>query len=101
MITPIGSYVLIKPTVIEERTMHSGLIIPRGALAKEAQTRTGTVVALGDGLQIDGSTTPFFTAIGDTVVFGKFAGLRLTLVDTEYILMREDSILAVDDEGNN
>jgi chaperonin GroES len=86
-IKPLADRVLVKPLEAETTTA-SGLIIPDSA--KEKQQK-GTVIAIGPGTKDE----PITVKIGDTVLFGKYAGTELVLEDTEYLIMRETDILAI------
>ncbi|MDV7187063.1 co-chaperone GroES [Lutibacter sp. TH_r2] len=86
-IKPLADRVLIEP-VAAETTTASGLIIPDSA--KEKQQK-GTVVAVGNGTKDE----PMTVKIGDTVLYGKYAGTELILEGTEYLIMREADILAI------
>lgn len=86
-IKPLADRVLVKP-LPAEKTTASGLIIPDSA--KEKQQK-GTVIAIGKGLKDE----PMTVNIGDTVLFGKYAGTELVVDSTEYLIMRESDILAI------
>ena len=86
-IKPLSDRVLVKPLPAEKMTA-SGLIIPDSA--KEKQQK-GTVIAIGNGLKDE----PMTVKIGDTVLFGKYAGTELVVDGTEYLIMRESDILAI------
>ncbi len=86
-IKPLADRVLIKPLEAETTTA-SGLIIPDSA--KEKQQK-GTVIAVGNGTKDEKMTVK----VGDTVLFGKYAGTELVLEDVEYLIMREADILAI------
>lgn len=86
-IKPLADRVLVKPLEAETTTA-SGLIIPDSA--KEKQQK-GTVIAIGPGTKDE----PITVKVGDTVLFGKYAGTELVLEDTEYLIMREADILAI------
>lgn len=86
-IKPLADRVLIEPAAAETTTA-SGLIIPDSA--KEKQQK-GTVVAVGNGTKDE----PMTVKIGDTVLYGKYAGTELILEGTEYLIMREADILAI------
>ncbi|PKP14459.1 MAG: co-chaperone GroES [Bacteroidetes bacterium HGW-Bacteroidetes-3] len=86
-IKPLSDRVLVKP-LPAEKTTASGLIIPDSA--KEKQQK-GTVIAIGNGLKDE----PMTVKIGDTVLFGKYAGTELVVDGTEYLIMRESDILAI------
>jgi chaperonin GroES len=86
-IKPLADRVLVKP-LPAEKTTASGLIIPDSA--KEKQQK-GTVIAIGNGLKDE----PMTVKVGDTVLFGKYAGTELVVDSTEYLIMREADILAI------
>ena len=86
-IKPLGDRVVLKPLEAETTTA-SGLIIPDSA--KEKQQK-GTVVAVGNGTKDE----PMTVKVGDTVLYGKYAGTELILEGTEYLIMRESDILAI------
>ena len=86
-IKPLADRVLVQPEAAEEKTA-SGIIIPD--TAKEKPMR-GTVVAVGNG-KVD---EPLTVRVGDTVLYGKYAGTELTVNDTDYLIMRETDIFAI------
>ena len=86
-IKPLADRVLLKP-VEAETTTASGLIIPDSA--KEKQQK-GTVLAVGNGTKDE----PMIVKVGDTLLYGKYAGTELVLEGTEYLIMREADILAI------
>ncbi|HTO36006.1 MAG: co-chaperone GroES [Flavobacteriaceae bacterium] len=86
-IKPLSDRVLVEPAKAETTTA-SGIIIPD--TAKEKPQR-GTVVAVGNGKKDHAMTVK----IGDTVLYGKFAGTELKFDGKEYLIMREDDILAI------
>ena len=86
-IKPLSDRVLIEPVAAETKTA-SGIFIPDTAKEKPQQ---GTVVAVGNGTKDHTMTVK----IGDTVLYGKYAGTELKLEGTDYLIMREDDILAV------
>lgn len=86
-IQPLSDRVLIEPTAAEQKTA-SGLYIPDTAKEKPQQ---GTVVAVGKGKKDHEMTVK----VGDTVLYGKYSGTELKLDGTDYLMMREDDILAI------
>ncbi|WP_408582875.1 co-chaperone GroES [Myroides odoratimimus] len=86
-IKPLADRVLIEPLPAETKTA-SGLFIPD--TAKEKPQR-GTVVAVGN----DTKDHEMTVKVGDTVLYGKYAGTELKLEGTDYLIMREDDILAI------
>ena len=86
-IKPLADRVLVEPAAAETKTA-SGLIIPDNAKEKPQK---GTVVAIGTGTKDE----PLTVKIGDTVLYGKYAGTELKLEGTDYLMMRESDILAI------
>lgn len=79
--------VLIEPLQAETKTA-SGIIIPDNAKEKPQK---GTVVAVGPGTKDEKMTVK----VGDTVLYGKYAGTEIKLDGTDYLMMRESDILAI------
>ena len=86
-ITPLHDRVIVKPAAAEEKTA-GGIIIPDTAKEKPQK---GTVVAVGNGTKDHQMTVK----VGDTVLYGKYAGTELKLEGKDYLIMREDDILAI------
>ena len=86
-IQPLADRVLVEPAAAEEKTAF-GIIIPD--TAKEKPQR-GTVVAAGPGKKDE----PVTVKIGDTVLYGKYAGTELVIEGEDLLIMRESDILAV------
>jgi chaperonin GroES len=84
---PINDRVVVKPAKAEEKTA-GGIIIPD--TAKEKPQR-GEVVAVGPGK--DGNLMT--VAVGDTVLYGKYAGQEMSYEGNDYLIMREDDILVI------
>ena len=86
-IKPLADRVLIKPTAPEEKTA-SGIIIPDSAKEKPLK---GSVVAVGNGTKDE----EMVLKVGDTVLYGKYAGTELEVEGTKYLIMRQSDVLAV------
>lgn len=86
-IKPLADRVLIEPVAAETQTA-SGIYIPDTAKEKPQK---GTVIAVGNGTK-DNPTT---VKVGDTVLYGKYSGTELKLEGTDYLIMREEDILAI------
>ncbi|MBK8704393.1 MAG: co-chaperone GroES [Saprospiraceae bacterium] len=84
---PIGDRVVVKPAPAEEKTK-GGIIIPD--TAKETPLK-GEVVAVGPGKEGNALTVK----VGNTVLYGKYAGQRVDLEGEEYLIMREEDILVI------
>lgn len=90
-ITPLYDRILVK-RIEEDEQMVGGIIIPDTAKEKPQQ---GEVVAVGEGKVLDsGERQAPDVASGDTVLFGKYAGTEITYDDDEYLILREEDILA-------
>ena len=88
---PLGNRVVIEPTENDEQVSSGGIYIPDTAKEKPQE---GKIVAVGPGkLNEDGSRTPLEVAVGDVVVYSKYAGTEYKEGDTEYLIVREDDIL--------
>ena len=86
-IKPLSDRVLIKVSEAETTTA-SGIIIPDNAKEKPQK---GTVVAIGNGKKDE----PLTVKVGDTVLYGKYAGTELKHEGEDYLIMRESDILAI------
>ena len=73
-----------------------GIIIPDSAKEKPMQ---GKVVAVGDGRMTDeGKRIPLDVKAGNVILFGKYSGQEIKLDGTEYLIVKEDEVLAVIDD---
>lgn len=85
-IKPLGTRVLVEVQEAETKTV-SGIIIPDSA--KEKQQK-GTVIAVGNGTESE----KMEVKIGDTVLFGKYAGTEIKDGDKSYLILNQSEILA-------
>ncbi len=91
-IRPLHDRVLIK-RMEEERTSPGGIVIPDTAAEKPIK---GQVVAIGQGRVLDsGELRPLTLKEGDKVLFGKYSGTEVKLDGEEYLVMKEDDVMAV------
>lgn len=86
-IKPLADRVIIEPAAAEEKTA-SGIIIPDTAKEKPQK---GSVVAIGNGKKDE----PITVKVGDSVLYGKYAGTEITIDGEEYLIMRESDIFAI------
>lgn len=86
-IQPLADRVLVEPQEAETKTA-SGIYIPDSAKEKPQQ---GKVVAVGNGKKDHTMTVK----VGDTVLYGKYSGSELKFDGKDYLIMREDDILAI------
>ena len=89
---PLHDRVIVK-RLEEEKKSAGGIIIPDQAAEKPVR---GEVLAVGPGKKSDdGKTIPMDVKAGDKVLFGKYSGSEVRLDGTDYLVMREDDLLAV------
>ena len=86
-IRPLADRVLVIPAPAEERTI-GGIIIPDTAKEKPLK---GEVIAVGNGTKDE----EMIVKVGDTILYGKYAGTELELEGTKYLIMRQSDILAI------
>lgn len=79
----------------DEHTTSSGIVIPD--TAKERPTR-GVVVAVGTGKLEDGKLRALAVKIGDVVLIGKYSGTEVKVDGKEFVVLREDDVMAVVEE---
>jgi chaperonin GroES len=91
-VRPLHDRVLVK-RVEEKEVVKGGIIIPDTAKEKPME---GEVVAVGPGkIQDDGKRSALDVKAGDRILFGKYAGTEIKVDDQDYVIMREEEILAV------
>jgi chaperonin GroES len=91
-IHPLGDRVVVKPAVKEEVTK-SGIVIPDTAKEKPQE---GTIVAIGSGRLLDtGERAPVDVHVGDRVLFAKYGGTEYILDGEEFLVLKENDLLAV------
>jgi len=89
-VTPLHDRVLIK-RIEEKESVKGGIIIPDTAKEKPQE---GEVIAVGAGRIEKGARIPLDVKAGDRVLFGKYSGTDIKLDDEEYLILREEEILA-------
>ena len=93
---PLHDRILVE-RIEEGEQKVGGIIIPDSAKEKPQQ---GKVVAVGAGKpDKDGKKMPLDVKAGDTILFGKYSGQEIKIDGTEYLIMREDEVLAVIEGG--
>ena len=91
-IRPLHDRVLVKRSE-EERVSKGGIVIPDTAAEKPIQ---GEVIAAGNGKILeDGTVRPLDVKAGDKVLFGKYAGTEIKVEGEDYLVLREDDIVAI------
>ena len=93
---PLHDRILVQ-RIEEEEQKVGGIIIPDSAKEKPQQ---GKVVAVGAGkADKDGKRIPLDVKDGDTILFGKYSGQEVQVDGEDYLIMREDEVLAVIEGG--
>lgn len=91
-IRPLHDRLIVKRLEEEEKTK-GGIIIPDTAKEKPIE---GKVIAVGTGrVKKDGAKIPMEMKKGDRILFAKYAGTEVKIDGEEYLMMREDEILAI------
>ena len=95
-IRPLHDRILVQRLEEGEQKV-GGIIIPDTAKEKPQQ---GKVIAAGNGkTKDDGKRIPLDVAAGDTILFGKYSGQEIKLDGEEYLIVREDEVLAIIEGG--
>ncbi len=89
-ITPLHDRVIVK-RIEDKETVKGGIIIPDSAKEKPQE---GEVVAVGSGKREKGELIPLDVKAGDRILFGKYSGNEIKIDDEEYLILKEDEILA-------
>jgi chaperonin GroES len=93
-VRPLHDRVVIQ-RLEEERTSPGGIVIPETAAEKPMK---GKVIAVGNGKMLDnGERRPVEVSVGDQVLFGKYSGTEVKIDGEDFLVMREDDIMAVID----
>jgi chaperonin GroES len=91
-IRPLGDRVVVKPLEAEEKTK-GGIILPDTAKEKPQE---GKVVAVGKGkTDEDGKLIKMEVKVGDTLLYGKYSGTEITIDKEQYVILREEDVLAI------
>jgi chaperonin GroES len=92
-VTPLHDRVLVR-RLEEKETAKGGIIIPDTAKEKPQE---GEVMAVGAGKIVEGKRVPLDVKTGDRILFGKYTGNDIKVDDQEYLILREEEILATID----
>ena len=90
-LVPLGDKVVLKQLVAEETTK-SGIVLPGQAKEKPQQAE---VIAVGPGGMVDGKEVVMQVKVGDKVIYSKYAGTEVKLTDEEFIIVKQNDIVAV------
>ena len=90
-LVPLGDRVVLKQEVAEETTK-SGIVLAGQSKEKPQQAE---VVAVGPGGVVDGKEVTMLVSVGDKVIYSKYAGTEVELDGVEYLVVKQNDILAV------
>jgi chaperonin GroES len=91
-VRPLHDRILVR-RIEEKETVKGGIIIPDTAKEKPQE---GEVIAVGNGKILEnGSKVPLDVKAGDRILFGKYSGTDIKVDGQEYLILREDEVLAV------
>mgnify|MGYP001372988782 CR=1 FL=1 len=91
-LVPLGDRVVLVKQVEAEETTKSGIVLPGQAQEKPQQAE---VVAVGPGGVVDGKEVKMEVAVGDKVIYSKYSGTEVKMDGTEYIIVKQNDILAI------
>jgi chaperonin GroES len=91
-IRPLHDRILVE-RVEEQEVRKGGIIIPDTAKEKPQEAK---VIAVGNGKVTDeGKKVPLDVKAGDRILFGKYSGSEVKIEDKEYLILREEDVLAI------
>lgn len=90
-IKPLFDRVVLLPKENQEETK-GGIILPTAAQEK---SQLATVVAVGQGGELDGKKIEIQVKVGDNVLYAKYSGTEITVEDKKYVVVRQADILAI------
>lgn len=93
-LVPLGDKVVLKQLLAEETTK-SGIVLPGQAKEKPQQAE---VIAVGPGGVVDGKEVTMQVKVGDKVIYSKYAGTDVKLGEEEYIVVKQNDIVAIVEE---
>jgi chaperonin GroES len=92
LLKPLGDRIIIELVELEEKTA-SGIVLPDTAKEKPQE---GKVVAVGTGRVLEnGERVALEVSVGDSIIFSKYAGTEVKYDGNEYLIVRENDILAI------
>lgn len=91
-IRPLADRIVVELKETESKTA-GGIVIPD--TADKEKPMQGTVLAIGNGRYVDGSLQPLQVKVGDSILFGKYAGTNVKFDGLEYLVMREEDVMGV------
>ena len=91
MIKPLQDRVVVK-MIENEETTKSGIILSSGAKEKP---QIAEIIEVGPGAEVEGKTIKMYVKKGDRVILNKYAGTEVKYDGVEYIIVKQDDILAI------
>ena len=92
-VRPLHDRIIVKRADEQKEVKKGNIIIPDSSKEKPEE---GKVVAVGNGKILeDGAKSDLEVRAGDRILFGKYAGTEVKIEDQDYLIMREDDILAI------
>lgn len=92
-VRPLHDRILVRRIEEEGEVKKGGIIIPDTAKEKPQE---GEVVAVGEGKMLEsGERQPMDVKVGDRILIGKYSGTDVNIGDDEYLIIREEDVLAV------
>ena len=91
-VQPLGDRILVEVLEAKGKTK-GGIVLPDSAQEKPQEAK---VIAVGSGrISEDGKKISLEVKKGDTILFGKYSGTEITVDDKEYLIMKEEDVLAI------
>lgn len=91
-VQPLGERILVEVLEAKEKTK-GGIVLPDTAKEKPQEAK---VIAVGKGkVSEEGKLIPLEVKVGDTILFGKYSGAEITVDDKEYLILKEEDVLAI------
>ena len=90
-IQPLADRILVEVLEAKDKTK-AGIYLPETAKEKPQEAK---VIAVGKGKVSDGKVIPSELKAGDKILFGKYSGTEITVDDKEYLILKEEDVLAV------
>jgi len=91
-VQPLGDRLLVKVLEAKDETS-GGIVLPDSAKEKPQEAK---VIAAGKGkVNEDGKVVPLQVKVGEKILFGKYTGTEITVDDKEYLILKEEDVLAI------
>ena len=90
-IQPLADRILVEVLEAKDKTK-AGIYLPETAKEKPQEAK---VIAVGKGKVSDGKVIPLELKAGDKILFGKYSGTEITVDDKEYLILKEEDVLAI------